>query len=270
MQHVTTLPSVRTIRKPKKSKTAIAPENGSDIGTQLKAHREKRKLSVEQVASRLKIRGHYIRALEEGSFSNIPGRIYVDGYLRSYADYLGLDTGLMMANYRGSGGRSSNDDNYMLPEVSHNEMKPGRRILWLALILLLLIYSLWFITDRHQEEVTQTTNAAANPTQNVAPQTAKALDARVVIVAKNDVDITIVGVDGAPLAQTLLHSGETYFVPTDGLLLKTSVPGNIQIFVDGENVAPTGKAIVTEAGIILNPEKLLENSGFNDTDDAVE
>ena len=266
MQHVATA-SVHTVRKSKRGKAVAAPDAFSDIGARLKEQREERRLSMKQVAGRLKIREHYLHALEEGRFSNIPGRIYVDGYLKSYADYLGLDSGVVMAKYRGSGGRSSNDDNYMLPEISHGEMKPGRRILCLALILLLLIYSMWFVSDRHQEEVTQTTTT---PTPNIPPQTAKALDARVVIVAKNDVDITVLGVDGAPLAQSLLHSGETFFVPSDGLLLKTSAPANIQIFVDGEHVTPTGKAIVTDSGIILNPEKLLENSGFKDDDGAVE
>jgi hypothetical protein len=269
MQNIAAI-NVRTIRKPKRGNVAHSlPEAFTDIGMHLKEHREKRRLSLEHVAARLKIRGHYLRALEEGHFSNIPGRIYVDGYLRSYADYLGLDSPTILAAYRGSGGRSSNDDNYMLPEVSHGEMKPGRRILWLALILLLLIYSIWFISD-HKQEGPTSPNATQATLNTPQPVTEKALDARVVIVAKSDVEVTVLGTDGSPIYKNLMHSGETYFVPSDGLILKASSPDNIQLFVDGENVAPTGKAIVTETGILLNPDKLLENSGYKDIDDAVE
>ena len=261
--------SVRLNRGSKKTKPVVMSEAYTDIGLRLKEHREKRRLSVEQVAGRLKIREHYLKALEEGRFSKIPGRIYVDGYLKSYATYLGLDGDTLLAAYRGSGGPSSNDDNYMLPEISHGEMKPGRRILWLALILLLLIYMVWFISDRKQEDHSQTattSQAANNNTQQ--PITEKALDARVVIVAKSDIEITILGVDGNPIYKNLMHGGETYFVPSDGLILKTSAPGGVQIYVDGESVTPTGKSVVTDSGIILNPEKLLENSGFKDSEDG--
>lgn len=262
--------SLRPTRGSKKAKPVVMSEAYTDIGLRLKEHREKRRLSVEQVAGRLKIREHYLKALEEGRFSKIPGRIYVDGYLRSYANYLGLDGDTMLAAYRGSGGPSGNDDNYMLPEISHGEMKPGRRILWLALILLLLIYMVWFISDRKQEDHTQTATTGQAANNMPQPVTEKALDARVVIVAKSDVEITVLGTDGSPLYKNLMHSGQTYFVPSDGLILKTSAPGAVQIFVDGEHVTPTGKSIITDSGIILNPEKLLENSGFKDEDGAVE
>lgn len=269
MQNTAVISTIRPTRKTKRSVKSLAtPEAHTDIGMHLKEHREKRRLSMEQVASRLKIREHYLNALEEGRFSKIPGKIYVDGYLRSYADYLGLDSAPMIAAYRGSGGRSSNDDNYMLPEVSHGEMKPGRRVLWLALILLLLIYSIWFISDRKKEEHSQNAAGTQATLNTQQPITEKALDARVVIAAKSDVEITVLGVDGNPIYKNLMHSGETYFVPSDGLLLKASSPEAVQIFVDGEHVTPTGKSIITDSGIILNPEKLLENSGFKDDDNG--
>lgn len=233
----------------------------ADLGSKLKDLREKRNLSLDQVSKRLNIRGHYIKALEEGRVTAIPGQIYVEGYIRNYADYLGVDSDLMVASYRGSGGRSNNGDNFMLPEIANDEMRPGKNILLIALLLLAVIYGIWSVANRDDVAVTEETTIDATP---LPTSTAKALDARVVILAKNDVEVTVLGADGATLSNKLLHSGDTYFVPADGFILKTSVPENIQLFVDGEAVSPYGKSVMTEAGILLDPKKLLDNSGFKD------
>lgn len=269
MQHAQGM-QVQATRKSKNSLKISGLDEFYNIGISLKEQREKRKINLEQAASCLKIRPYYLKSLEEGKFSNIPGKIYVDGYIQNYADFLGLDSDMLVARYRGSGGRHNHRDSYMPPELSNDDMKPGRRILWIALALLLLVYSVWYISDRRKAEVVQNTHETIIEPDKAPSQTSKALDARVVILAKSDVEMAIIGADGTPLYKNLMHSGETYFVPNDGLILKTPTPEGLQIFVDGESVSPTGKTVVTEAGILLDPNKLLENSGYTDTEDAVE
>ena len=46
-----------------------------------------------------KIRGKYLRALEEERFELLPSHTYIKGFLRSYADYLGLDGQLYVDEY---------------------------------------------------------------------------------------------------------------------------------------------------------------------------
>jgi cytoskeletal protein RodZ len=58
----------------------------------LKQSRIDRKLSLEKVAEDLKIRKQYISALEENKQELIPGNVYVNGYLRMYKEYLGLES----------------------------------------------------------------------------------------------------------------------------------------------------------------------------------
>lgn len=62
-----------------------------DIGRQLKAKREELGLTVEQVQAETKIRRKYLEALETGAVEVIPGEVYVKGFLRFYANFLGLD-----------------------------------------------------------------------------------------------------------------------------------------------------------------------------------
>jgi len=61
------------------------------IGKILQDAREERGLTLDQVAGATYIRLHYLRAMEAGDFAALPSRVQVKGFLRSYADYLGLD-----------------------------------------------------------------------------------------------------------------------------------------------------------------------------------
>ncbi len=62
-----------------------------DIGRRLRVRREELGLSLEQVQAQTKIRRRYIEALEAGKEDVIPGEVYVKGFLRFYANALGLD-----------------------------------------------------------------------------------------------------------------------------------------------------------------------------------
>ena len=61
------------------------------IGDTLREARDKMELSVEDIEEATKIRRKYIRALEDNNFEVIPGKVYVRGFLRSYARCLNLD-----------------------------------------------------------------------------------------------------------------------------------------------------------------------------------
>jgi cytoskeleton protein RodZ len=60
------------------------------IGEQLRAAREARGLSLDQVADDTNIAKRYLSAMEEENFSVFPGDPYIIGFLRNYAEYLGL------------------------------------------------------------------------------------------------------------------------------------------------------------------------------------
>jgi cytoskeletal protein RodZ len=57
----------------------------------LKEARQNKEVSLEEVEEELKIRRKYLQALEEEDFSSMPPEVYVKGFLRNYAIYLGLD-----------------------------------------------------------------------------------------------------------------------------------------------------------------------------------
>ena len=62
-----------------------------EIGTSLREARERQKLELSQVEGATRIRARYLQAFEDERFDILPGVAYAKGFLRTYADYLGLD-----------------------------------------------------------------------------------------------------------------------------------------------------------------------------------
>ncbi len=62
-----------------------------EIGNSLRAARIRQKLELSQAEGDTRIRAKYLRALEDERFEVLPGPAYTKGFLRTYADYLGLD-----------------------------------------------------------------------------------------------------------------------------------------------------------------------------------
>jgi hypothetical protein len=70
-----------------------------EIGNSLREARLRQGLEFPEIEQATKIRGKYLRSLEEEQFDVLPGQTYVKGFLRSYADYLGLDGQLYVEEF---------------------------------------------------------------------------------------------------------------------------------------------------------------------------
>jgi cytoskeleton protein RodZ len=60
----------------------------------------RQKIDIAEVEAATKIRAKYLRALENEEFSLLPGNTFVKTFLRTYAEYLGLDPQLLLEEYR--------------------------------------------------------------------------------------------------------------------------------------------------------------------------
>ncbi len=63
----------------------------SSINEKLKAKRLENNISIEKIASELNIRKQYLIAIEEEDYSLTPGKVYTEGYIKLYANHLGID-----------------------------------------------------------------------------------------------------------------------------------------------------------------------------------
>jgi cytoskeleton protein RodZ len=63
----------------------------SGIGSTLREARKRREIGLHEVEAATKIRGRFLRAIEDEDWDALPGEAYARGFVRAYANYLGLD-----------------------------------------------------------------------------------------------------------------------------------------------------------------------------------
>lgn len=73
----------------------------SSIGNILRTERETQGRTLTEVSKAVYIKTKYLSALEEENFAVIPGEVYVKGFIRAYASYLGMDGEELVAQYDG-------------------------------------------------------------------------------------------------------------------------------------------------------------------------
>lgn len=69
-------------------------------GEILRTERERKGLSIKDVEQATSIRSLYLNAIEEGNYSIVPGEVYLKGFIRNYATFLGLNSQEVMELYR--------------------------------------------------------------------------------------------------------------------------------------------------------------------------
>jgi hypothetical protein len=71
-----------------------------EIGQTLRETRMRNRIDITEVEAGTKIRAKYLRALENEEWDLLPGPTFVKTFLRSYADYLGLDSRQLVEEYK--------------------------------------------------------------------------------------------------------------------------------------------------------------------------
>ncbi len=126
------------------------------VGTTLRAAREGMGKSLPECAKLLRIRQPFLEALEEGRHRDLPGGTYAAGFLRSYAEYLGLDSEEMIRRFRdeGAGGFKNRTELTFPSPVSEGRI-PGGAIIFLGLILAAVAYGGWYMLSSTDTKVAE-------------------------------------------------------------------------------------------------------------------
>ena len=82
----------------------------ADIGSTLREARMRERIDITEVEARTKIRAKYLRAIENEEWDLLPGPVYAKSFLRTYGDFLGLDSRLLVDEYRRQYERPSDHD----------------------------------------------------------------------------------------------------------------------------------------------------------------
>lgn len=127
-----------------------------DIGAILKSSRLKSKKSLEDVSSELCIRKIYLTAIEEGDYETLPPVPYGIGYVRTYANYLGLSSERAVKLYK-SAAQLVEEQNKEQEEVVVQEANKGNyKHFVYGLITLLVLYFCWCLLSEGKKAPTET------------------------------------------------------------------------------------------------------------------
>lgn len=115
------------------------------LGEKLKKLRSDKRISLNEVSRLTKIQIAYLEYLEEGEYEKLPADVYVKGFLRSYADFLGVDGQIMLKLYEKEKGIRNNLEKKRKPKKE--KVKPlnvssfiftPQKILFLAIFVIVL------------------------------------------------------------------------------------------------------------------------------------
>lgn len=108
-----------------------------DISRALAERRKQRGLSLEKVTQNLKIRIQYLQAMEAGNWDQLPGEVYLRGFLKRYMQFLGMDQQILNPYFSLSNGVETQEGKIKaLPKA----IDPTRtKIFWVAVTVLFLI-----------------------------------------------------------------------------------------------------------------------------------
>ena len=118
------------------------PHPGS-VGHLLRSTREGLGWDIRDVASALRIRAEYLAALERNTVEGLPGVAYATGFLRAYADYLGLDGNEAVNRFKSEKKTLASRPELSFPVPLTDRGIPGSGLFLIALLLITLAYGTW-------------------------------------------------------------------------------------------------------------------------------
>lgn len=116
-----------------------------NVGTLLCATRMRLDLDLLDVSKALKIQYNYLVAIEDGRFEDLPARVYATGFVRAYADYLGLDGGEVVRRFREEAeGLPRKKPKLDFPVPNSDGGLPSGSLIGLSIVAGLIVYGGWY------------------------------------------------------------------------------------------------------------------------------
>ncbi|MBI1326769.1 MAG: DUF4115 domain-containing protein [Alphaproteobacteria bacterium] len=242
------------------------------VGEILRRARTQAKLTIPQVEIALRIRAQLLEALERSDYSQLPGPVYTIGFVRTYAEFLGLDGNKMIALLKTQTGNSQWRAELHLPVAVRETNMPNLLIICGSVgLLIVLIIIAMFQYGRTQGEaeigyppldivdssltqelaeglldgtITETFDDAAVETDNAPYLTIKALQDTWFELRNKET--------GAVLYSGLLKEGTTFkSEDTAQTSLDTGNAGGLEIAIEDTVLPALGATGEVKRGVLL-------------------
>ncbi|MBV8940632.1 MAG: helix-turn-helix domain-containing protein [Solirubrobacterales bacterium] len=242
----------------------------ASIGPTLRDARTRARIDLAEVEAQTKIRARYLRAMENEAWDVLPGPVYTKSFLRTYADHLGLDSRMLVEEFKRHCEQPADHEPYPIASLRRErerERRPRRNLApppWLAIAAVLgaVVVALFVIGEyalkskntpqagihagvhhhAHHRPTTHTSAAAVHHFRKVTLQ----------LVPTAPVYVCLVNGAGKRLIGGVTYSpGQTIPSETAREFLLTLGNANVQMKVNGKPV-PVPQS-VTAIGLRIRP-----------------
>ena len=228
------------------------------MGERFRAAREARGLSLSDVAEQIRIRSVYLASIEEENWNAIGAPVYIRGFLRTYARFLGIDPEEAVAAFNRT--QPAMPPALGLPATEQPTAEAAARrgsvLVWVAaavavLLIAFVVYN--ELTMRRGGATADVSQTSAQPSPTVAASaTATASPAASPAGAGPDGTKTLalvlsapswlrVTVDGSVSMEGTFPAGTSKTFHGKSALVRIGNAGGVKIYVDGKDVGTLGK-----------------------------
>jgi cytoskeleton protein RodZ len=237
----------------------------ADIGATLREARMRAGIDITEVETRTKIRAKYLRALENEEWDLLPGEVYVKSFLRTYGEFLGLDTRQLIDDFKRRYERPT--DHELRPIAPPGRERAARGPLippWavIAAVLAVVVVALYFVgtltnktkSPQSSRVRTSVSHHQSRPRRHPAktPAAAKPTTVKLQLVPTGAVYVCLVDGTGKRLIPGQIFSaGQTIPTETAPKLLLTLGNASVRLRANGSvvSVAPSATSI----GFLFEP-----------------
>jgi cytoskeletal protein RodZ len=144
------------------------------VGEFFRQVRETKGLTVDEVASKTRIRSDFVKALEDGNFAKLPDQVFARGFVRSYARSLGLDEEDAIHRFIQSAGafyeKQDERERLKIRQAEEQRKRQANRKA-VAVAIGVAVITLVFLLSREQSSVLRRGNPEPGPAKRTAQPT---------------------------------------------------------------------------------------------------
>ncbi len=142
------------------------------VGSLLRQARLAQKGKLPEISENLRISHEHLKALEDDDMSGLPGQAYAVGFIRSYADHLGLDADMLIAQYKSQGAGDSKGLDFPVTEEDYE--LPSFVLVSGLIVVSAIAYLFWAFLIDAEEIVMDKANSISSVEETVDSEAALA------------------------------------------------------------------------------------------------
>ncbi len=241
------------------------------VGERLRAAREEKGLSLEDVAAQTRIPQRHLESLEVADWDKLPAPTYTTGFAKSYASAVGLDRTEIGEQLRAEmgGSRSPNAQAEVFEPADPARTMPKSLVLATIAAVIVLVVVMSWLNRRSLDQSDQPnaaapaaaqTQAAAQPATPATPPPVQPQAAQGPVVLTATAPAWVRVTDGVnTLFEATMQPGQTYQVPPTATapLLRVGAPEAVRINVGSAVAPPVGAAGQVTSNVSLKPADLM-------------